>query len=186
MHPSHLRHRTDLSNRRSRSRPRRQWSVPGHMTCTATSHHPRKRSSYQSSGRLTFQTSSAVTPCAPHSRGGRLRLIVVGPLATDVPEWVAVKDCGDLRRSGSDVLTATAVGRPIFVVGDGFVPGDAVAAAAGSFEHGEGGTSCWWLWRRARVLAGRGVDGVALAHLDDGSIASSDEPDAVGDMKGLA
>ena len=28
--------------------------------------------------RLTFRTSSAVTPCAPHSRGRRLRLIVVG------------------------------------------------------------------------------------------------------------
>ena len=45
-----------------------------------------------------------------------------------MPEWVAVKDYGDLRRSGSDVLTATAVGRPIFVVGDGFVPGDAKRA----------------------------------------------------------
>src|SRR6478736_4256317 len=186
MHPSHLRHRTDLSNHRSRRRPRRQWSVPGHMTCTATWHHPRKRSSYQSSGPAhppNIQCGPAVRAALERQTASSYRR---GPLATDVPEWVAVKDCGDLRRSGSDVLTATAVGRPIFVVGDGFVPGDAVAAAAGSFEHGEGGTSCWWLWRRARVRAGRGVDGVALAHLDDGSIASSDEPDAVGDMKGLA
>ena len=147
------------------------------MTCTATSHHPRKRSSYQSSGRLTFQTSSAVTPCAPHSRGGRLRLIVVGPLATDVPEWVAVKDCGDLRRSGSDVLTATAVGRQIFVVGDGFVPGDAVAVAD-SFEHGEVAHHIGGCRAVPVVLAGRGVYGVALAHLDDGSsqVATSPMP----------
>lgn len=73
----------------------------------------------------------------------------------------------------------------VLVVGDGFEPGGAVVVS-GAFEQGEMGHEVAVGGAVPMVFSGRGVDGVACAHANDGAVAGDHEPDSVGNVQGLA
>jgi hypothetical protein len=73
----------------------------------------------------------------------------------------------------------------VLVVGDGFEPGGAVVVS-GAFEQGEMGHEVAVGGAVPVAFSGRGADGVAGAHANEGVVAGYDEPDSVGNVQGLA
>src|ERR1700761_3283707 len=87
--------------------------------------------------------------------------------------------------NGGPPASGSAVGKLVLVVGDGFEPSGAVAVT-GAFEHGEVAHEVVLRGAVPVFLAGRGVDGVAGTHADDGAVPGGNQTGPVGDVQGLA